>query len=89
MCEAGSEASVVLKLGFTPVPMVLHPCLPCGAARRPRSLAGPPFPLGGRGVLGTDKNGSRPSRAFTGERALRSRSQLLFQNWNGPREPDC
>lgn len=50
-----------------------------------------PFPpSGGQGcLLGTDKNGSRPSRAFTGERALRSRSQLLFQNWNGPREPDC
>lgn len=31
---------MVLKLGFTPVPMVLRLCLPCGAARRPRSLAG-------------------------------------------------
>lgn len=88
--KQGDEASVVLKLGFTPVPMVLRLCLPCGAARRPRSLAGRASSPSGAGVLlGTDKNGCRPSRAFTGERALRSRDQLLFQNWNGPREPDC
>ena len=47
--KQGDEASVVLKLGFTPVPMVLRLCLPCGAARRPRSLAGPPLPPRGQG----------------------------------------
>lgn len=82
---------MVLKLGFTPVPMV--------AALVLALWSGPEAPVPGRaaffpfagagGVLGTDKNSCRPSRAFTGERALRSRSQLLFQNWNGPREPDC
>lgn len=69
-----------LKLGFTPVWMAALGS-PFGAARRPRSLAG-------WGCLPREVPFARD-----GQRGVRQkhapRSQLLFQNWNGPREPDC
>lgn len=69
-----------LKLGFTPVWMAALGS-PFGAARRPRSLAGLVCSPSGGCVTRDGQRGVRQKHA--------PRSQLLFQNWNGPREPDC
>lgn len=50
------------------------------------SFLGAPPVLPGRSVL---RAGSGPPQPLNGVRVSVSHKQPLFQNWNGPREPDC
>ena len=57
-----------------------------GVLSRGVSSSGRPPCLPGRSVL---RAGSGPPQPLNGVRVPVSHKQPLFQNWNGPREPDC